>query len=58
MEPAWLFDRWCGIQVIDPTLAWILFRVGPTIRRGRRFVFYFTAVVVCVPRLLALVVSL
>ena len=58
MEPAWVFDRWCGSQVIDPTVAWILFRVGPTIRRGHRFVSYRTTVFVCIPRLLAVVVSL
>ena len=53
-----VFDRWCGFQVIDPTVAWILSRVGPTIRRGYRLVSYCTTVVVCIPRLLAAVVSL
>ena len=32
--------------------------VVPTIRRGRRFVTYSTTVFVCIPRLLAVVVSL
>ena len=27
----------CGFQVLDPTVAWILSRVGPTIRRGRGY---------------------
>ena len=27
----------CGLQVLDPTVAWILSRVGPTIRRGRGY---------------------
>ena len=48
----------CGFQVIDPTVAWILSRVGPTIRRGHRFVPYCTTVVVCILRLLAVLVSL
>ena len=49
---------WCGFQVIDPTVAWILSRVGPTIRRGHRFVSYFTTVFMCIPGLLAVPVSL
>ena len=48
----------CGFQVIDPTVAWILSHVGPTIRRGHRFVSFCTNVVECIPWLLAVVVSL
>ena len=40
MEPARVFNRWRGFQVIDPTVAWILSRIGPTIRRGHGFVSY------------------
>ena len=57
-EPTWVFDRWCGFQVVDRTVAWTLSRVGPAIRRGHRFVSYCTTVVVCIPRLLAVVISL
>ena len=49
---------YCGFQVVDPTVAWILPRVGPTIRRGHRFVSYCATVFVCIPKLLAVVVSL
>ena len=48
----------CGFQVIDRAVAWILSRVGPTIRRGHRFVSCGTTAVVCIPRLLYVVVSL
>ena len=50
---------WCGFHVVGPTVAWILPRVVPTIRRGYRFVSYCTtsAAVVSVPGLLAVVVS-
>ena len=41
-----------GSTVSTQTVAWILSRVGPTIRRGH------TTVFVCTPRLLAIVVSL
>ena len=47
----------CGFQVIDTAVACILSRVGPTIRRGHRLISYCTIVVVCIPRLLAVVVS-
>ena len=60
MEPACVFDRWCGFQVIDPTVAWILSRVGPTIRRVIGSYWYLIVrltVVVRIPRLLAVVVS-
>ena len=52
MEPGCVFDRWCGFQVIDRTVAWILSRISPTIRGGHRFVSYCTTAVVCSPRLL------
>ena len=60
MELGYSTDRWCGFQVIDPTVEWVLSRVVPTIRRCRRFVSCCTttAVLVCIPRLLAVVVSL
>ena len=53
----------CRFQVVDLPVARILLSrvaVGPTIRRGQRFVLvsYCTTVVVCIPRLLAVVVSL
>ena len=58
MGPASIFDRWCKFQVIDPAVARILSRVGPTIRRGKTFVSYCTTVVVCIPRRLPVLVSL
>ena len=45
-------------QVIDATVAWMLSRIVPTIRRGHRFVSYSTTVVVCIPRALSVAVSL
>ena len=59
MEPGWYStDRWSGLQVIFATVAWILPHVVPTIRRGHRFVSSCTTVVMCNPRLLAVVVNL
>ena len=42
---------------MDPTITWILSRVGPTIRRDHRLVLvsYCTTVVVCIARLLVAV---
>ena len=54
-------DRWCGFKVIviDPTVAWILSRLVSTIRRViDLYLFEGLTVVVCIPRLLAAVVSL
>ena len=59
MESAWVFDRWCGFQVIDLTVAWIVSRVGPTIRRGHRLVPYCATAcgLVYIPTLLAVVLG-
>ena len=43
---------------MHPTVAWILSRVGPSIRRVQRSSSYCTTVFVCITRLLAVVVSL
>ena len=40
------------------TIRWILSRVGPTIRRGHRFVSYYATMFVCIPTLLDLFVNL
>ena len=54
----------CGFQVIDPTVAWIVLSrvaVGATSFRGHSFLlvsYSTTVVVMCIPRQLAVVVSL
>ena len=51
----------CGCQALDSTVAWMLLSrvaVDPAIRRGLRFVlvsYCTTAVIVCIPRLIAVV---
>ena len=48
----------CGFQVLDPTVAWILSSVGPTIRRGRGYPYLnCTTVVTHIPGLLVAVGS-
>ena len=40
--PCRAFNKWgfCMFQVLDPTVAWILSSVGPTIRRSRGYPLY------------------